>query len=175
MINTAKSNWYSVRVRPACEQKVCDRITLEMSRQNKNVDIIIPKERVISSKNGKKVVKEKVMFAGNIFIQSDNIAEIRYLIKDINDAYKINGEKDGTPTPLRQNEIDEMLKNRAMLAEPISEDLFNAGETVKIIEGPFSDFFGAINSIDETKVKLTVKVFGRPQTIEIDNNYIVKI
>jgi transcriptional antiterminator NusG len=176
MVNTAKSNWYSVRVRPNCEQKVCDRIKLEMTRQNKNVAVVIPKERVITSKNGKKIVREKVLYAGNIFVQSDNIAEIRYLIKDINDAYKINGTKDGTPTPLRQHEIDEMIKNREEMSLPVLEnDSFIQGETVKIIEGAFSDFIGTINSMDDNKVKLTVKVFGRAQIIELDNSYIVKI
>lgn len=171
------TNWYTVKVRNNYEKIVSDRIILEMRRLNKEINVIIPKERVFTAKNGKKVFKEKILMPGYIFVETTNVGDLLSVIRETTGATNILKSKEGVLTTLRQSEVNKMIEADTEIKAPVSEELYIIGEVVKIINGPFSDFNGEVDSIDfETKkVKAKVSIFGRKTPVELSFDDITKL
>ena len=167
--------WYVVRSVSGQENKIKSYIESEISRLNLGdfIDqVLVPTEKVIQIRNGKKVNKERVYFPGYIMIQANLVGEIPHIIRAINGVIGFLGEvKGGEPVPLRQNEVNRMLGKVDELA--VQDDSVNIpfiiGETIKVIDGPFNNFSGVIDEINEEKKKLKVmvKIFGRKNLLEL--------
>lgn len=143
--------------------------------------IVVPMEKVIQVKNGKKVQKEKVYYPGYIMIEAELKGEIPHLIKNIPGVISfLSLTKGGDPVPMRMAEVNKMLGRVDELAES-DENLMNipflVGETVKVIDGPFNGFNGTIEKINEEKRKLEVMVliFGRKTPLELSFMQVEKI
>ena len=135
-------------------------------------EILVPTEKVIQIRQGKKVQKEKTYFPGYIMIKADISGEILHIIRSITSVLGFLGEtKGGEPIPLRKTEVNRMLgkvDELAISGEQISIP-FNIGESVKVIDGPFNGFTGSIDNVNEEKRKLEVmvKIFGRKTPLEL--------
>ena len=157
------------------ENKVKDYIEAEIQHAKMSdhvAQILIPKEKFYQIRNGKKVSKERNFFPGYIMIEADLVGEIPHIIKGVTGVIGFLGEtKGGEPVPLRMSEVNRILGKVDELAES-NEELnipFIAGETVKVIDGPFNSFSGVIEEINEEKKKLKVmvKIFGRKTPLEL--------
>jgi transcriptional antiterminator NusG len=142
--------------------------------------VLVPTEKVIQIRNGKKVHKERVYFPGYIIINANISGEIPHIIKSINGVIGFLGEtKGGDPVPLRQTEVNRMLGKVDELS--IEDDNLNipfvVGETVKVIDGPFNGFNGTVEKINEEKRKLEVmvKIFGRKTPLELSYMQVEKV
>ena len=182
--NSVAKKWYVVRVVSGQENKIKSYIENEISRLKLTdfVDqILVPTEKVIQIRNGKKVHKEKVYFPGYIMIQANLSGEIPHIIKSITNVIGFLGEtKGGDPVPLRQSEINRMLGKVDELSVEADSNVaipFTKGETVKVIDGPFNGFDGTIENINEEKRKLEVmvKIFGRKTPLELSYMQVEKI
>ena len=167
--------WYVVRAISGKEKKVKDFIELEVSRAGLSdyvTQVLIPTEKVYQIRNGKKVSKERSFFPGYVLIEAALIGEVEHTIKGINNVIGFLGaEKGGDPVPLRVSEVNRILGKVDELAES-DEELnipFIVGESVKVIDGPFNNFTGVIEDINEEKKKLKVmvKIFGRKTPLEL--------
>lgn len=167
--------WYVVRAISGKEKKVKDMIELEVKR-NKLDDfvsqVLIPTEKIFQIRNGKKISKERNFFPGYVMIEADLVGEVPHLIKNVNNVIGFLGaEKGGDPVPLRMSEVNRILGKVDELA--VSEEELNipfvVGESVKVIDGPFNNFNGVIEEINEEKKKLKVmvKIFGRKTPLEL--------
>jgi len=168
--------WYVVRAVSGKEKKVKEYLELEVSRMNLSdyvSQILIPTERVFQIKNGKKISKEKAYLPGYVLIEAALVGEVPHLVKNIPNVIGFLGaEKGGEPLAMRQSEVfrilgkvDELSENEEEMNIP-----YQIGDAVKVIDGPFNNFNGVIEEINEEKKKLKVmvKIFGRKTPLELN-------
>jgi transcriptional antiterminator NusG len=175
--------WYVVRAIGGQENKVKAYIETEISRLGLSdfvEQVLVPTEKVIQIRNGKKVNKEKVYFPGYIMVEANLAGEVPHVIKSVTGVIGFLGEtKGGDPVPLRKSEINRMLGKVDELA--VQNDNvaipYDVGETVKVVDGPFNGFDGVIENVNEEKRKLEVmvKIFGRKTPLELSYMQVDKI
>jgi transcriptional antiterminator NusG len=162
------------------EEKVKDSIFRELEYEKdiaENVeDILIPTENVIDIKNGKKLVKKKVFFPGYILLKMEMNNETKFFIESINGVMSFVGPK-GNPQSLNDAEVKRIIGSFDQdddSVEMIEEIPFKVGDSVKVTDGPFKDFNGLIQEInDKNRIKVNVNIFGRPTPIELSFNQIL--
>ena len=170
-----KKRWYVVRAISGKENSVKEYLEMEIDRQKLNEffgQILIPTEKVFQIRNGKKISKEKTFLPGYVLIEAALVGEVPHVIKGIPNVIGFLGaEKYGDPLPMRTSEVnrilgkvDEMSENEEEMKIP-----FVIGESVKVVDGPFNNFNGTIEEINEEKKKLKVmvKIFGRKNLVEL--------
>jgi transcription termination/antitermination protein NusG len=176
--------WYVVRAVSGQENKVKAYIDTEVARlgiQDYISQVLVPTEKVVTVKDGKKISKDKVYYSGYIMIEANLTGEIPHIIKSITSVIGFLGEtKNGDPVPLRISEVNRMLGKVDELS--VSTDNNTAipyvfGETVKVIDGPFNGFNGTVEKINEEKRKLEVmvKIFGRKTPLELSFMQVEKV
>ena len=175
--------WYVVRAIGGQENKVKSYIETEISRLGLSdyvEQVLVPTEKVIQIRNGKKVNKERIYFPGYIMVEANLSGEVPHVIKSVTGVIGFLGEtKGGEPVPLRKSEINRMLGKVDELA--VQNDNvaipYVAGETVKVVDGPFNGFDGVIENVNEEKRKLEVmvKIFGRKTPLELSYMQVDKI
>mgnify|MGYP001169104200 CR=1 FL=1 len=175
--------WYVVRSVSGQENKIKAYIESEITRLNLQdyiEMILVPTEKVIQIRNGKKVQKERVYIPGYIMVQASLVGEIPHIIRSINGVIGFLGEvKGGDPVPLRQNEVNRLLGKVDELS--VKDDNvnipFTIGETIKVVDGPFNGFNGTVEKINEEKRKLEVmvKIFGRKTPLELSYMQVEKV
>jgi transcriptional antiterminator NusG len=175
--------WYVVRAIGGQENKVKSYIETEISRLGLSdfvEQVLVPTEKVIQIRNGKKVNKERIYFPGYIMVEANLSGEVPHVIKSVTGVIGFLGEtKGGEPVPLRKSEINRMLGKVDELA--VQNDNvaipFSPGETVKVVDGPFNGFDGVIENVNEEKRKLEVmvKIFGRKTPLELSYMQVDKI
>ena len=166
--------WYSLRVISGKEKATKENILFESEEQKMEDminEIFVPFEKVIELKNNKKKIKEKLFFPGYILINMILNKETQYMIEKTNGVLSFVGPKGKTPIPLRDDEIKRIFGEiERKDGREIVEISFLKGDAVKIIAGPFVDFNGVVEEInqDKQKVKVIVSIFGRPTPVELD-------
>ncbi len=176
-------NWYVVKVISGQEEKIKSHIEADIQYNNLQEyieKIVIPKEKVIQIRNGKKIQREKALFPGYIMIDAELKGEVPHIIKVTQGVIGFLTEtKGGDPVPMRKSEINRMLGKMDELAEAgdVLTVPFIKGETIKVIDGPFNGFNGSIENINEEKRKLEVMVliFGRKTPLELGFLQVQKI
>ncbi|MDG2314561.1 MAG: transcription termination/antitermination protein NusG [Flavobacteriaceae bacterium] len=183
MIEADVKKWYVVRAVSGQENKIKNYIESEINRLGYSdfvEDILVPTEKVIQIRNGKKISKERVYFPGYIMVKANLSGEIPHIIRSITNVIGFLGEtKGGDPVPLRKSEVNRMLGKVDELAVQTENVAipFVLGETVKVIDGPFNGFNGTVENINEEKRKLEVmvKIFGRKTPLELSYMQVEKI
>jgi len=176
--------WYVIKTVAGQELKVKDYIEREIQYQDLNDyigQIVVPMEKVIQTRNGKKYQKEKVHFPGYVMIEASLQGEVPHVIKNIPGVISfLSATKGGDPVPMRQSEVNRMLGIADELAVNVDNSYMTQyilGETVKVIDGAFNGFNGTVEKIIEDKRKLEVMVliFGRKTPLELNFNQVEKI
>lgn len=165
--------WYVVRAISGKEKRVKIYLESEIKRlelEDYISQVLIPTEKVYQIRKGKKISKERNYFPGYVLIEAELTGEIPHIIRNIPDVLGFLGTR-GEPDPLRPSEVKRILGKVDELAEQ-SEEVnipYIVGETVTVIDGPFSSFSGVIEEINEEKKKLKVmvKIFGRKTPLEL--------
>jgi len=176
--------WYVVRAVSGQENKIKTYIENEITHMGMDSfieEILVPSEKVVQIRKGKKVTKDKTYFPGYIMIKANLAGEVPHVIKSVTNVIGFLGEtKGGDPIPLRQSEVNRMLGKVDELALQEESDIiipFIHGESVKVIDGPFNGFDGTIEKINEEKRKLEVmvKIFGRKTPLELSYMQVEKL
>lgn len=181
--STDTKKWYVVRSVSGKESKIKEYIESDITRLGLSdyvEDILVPTEKVVQIRNGKKVSKEKNYFPGYIMIKANLSGEVPHIIRSITNVIGFLGEtKGGEPVPLRPSEVNRLLGKVDELSEQTENILipFKIGETIKVIDGPFNGFNGSIEKVNEEKRKLEVmvKIFGRKTPLELSYMQVEKI
>ena len=175
-------NWYVVRVVSGQEKKAKTYLESEIARQKLQEyvpQILIPSEKVYEMRNGKKRVRERNFFPGYMIISADlTHGEASHIITSIPGIIGFLGSTDSgggaskVPVPLRQSEINRIL-GKVDEVEEFDEKLdtpYIVGESVKVMDGPFSGFTGTVEEVFEERKKLNVmvKIFGRNTPVELN-------
>lgn len=168
--------WYSLRVISGKERKIKERIQLEIDRSKWGdfiTQILVPTQKVYKIRSGKKVISERNILPGYILIEAVPAklsGEIIQTIANIPNVIHFLGRNN--PIPMREAEANRML-GKVDESQEAGESMiepFIVGETVKITDGPFSEFVGDIQEVNEEKKKLKVivKIFGRGTEVELN-------
>lgn len=182
--NVQETKWYVLRVVSGKERKVKEYLDKEISRSGWSEivkQVFLPVEKVYKVQNGKKVMRERNYYPGYVMIEVQDGKlndDIKDTIRGTTSVIHFLGKDN--PIALRKAEVNKMLGKMDEMSEnsgvTMSEP-FIIGETIKIIEGPFNDFNGIIEEVNDEKKKLkvTVKIFGRSTPVELNYMQVEKI
>ncbi len=165
--------WYVLKSYSGKEKKIRETILLEAEHQGLKEmipEVLVPSENIMEMREGKKRVRNKVFFPGYVLVQMELTRETQYLVENIPGVMSFVGPK-GKPIPLQPEEVKRVMgeverkDGREVMAVP-----FKLGDPVKVIDGPFIDFRGVVQEVneDKRKLKVMVSIFGRPTPVELD-------
>ena len=170
--------WYAIHTYAGYEEKVAESIRQRadsLDMKNKIFQVLVPKEKMIEIKNGKRKVVEKKIFQGYVLVEMKLTEDAWYIVRNTPSVTGFVGS--GTePTPVSDEEIEKIQK-RMGLEQPKHKIDFKVGEVVNIIDGPFKGFDGSINDIDlqKGKLKVLVNMFGRETPVELDSLQVKRV
>lgn len=146
-----------------------------MDMQDKIYDVLIPKEKKIKIKNGKRKVVEEKIYPGYVLVNMIVTDDSWYVVRNTPNVTGFVGTGT-TPTPITEDEV-KILQKKMGVEEPKYEIDVSVGTPVKIVDGPFKNFEGKINEVDQArgKVKVLVNMFGRETPVELDFLQVKKI
>ena len=172
--------WYVVHAYSGFEKTVQRTLLERIERtgmQDKFGQILVPVEEVIEMKGGQKSISERKFFPGYVLVEMEMNDETWHLIKD---TPKVTGFVGGTamkPTPISTKEVDAILHQiQEGVEKPRPKILFEVGESVRVIDGPFNDFNGNVEEVnyDKSKLRVSVLIFGRATPVELDFSQVEK-
>lgn len=164
-------NWYAIHTYSGYEDAVARNLKQRiesLGMEGQIFQVIVPKEKKIKIKSGKRVVVEEEIYPGYVLVEMVVTDASWYVVRNTPRVTGFVGSGT-TPTPLSTEEVESLFKIMSK-EEPTHKIDFLVGDTVRINEGPFRDFEGKINEIDEAKgkVKVLVSIFGRETPVELD-------
>lgn len=171
-------HWYAIHTYSGYEEKVADSIKTRIQAvdmADKIFDAIVPKEKQIQIKNGKRKVVEAKIFQGYVLVEMKLTDETWYIVRNTPGVTGFVGS--GTePTPVSESEIKK-IKKRMGVEDPTHHIDFSINEVVSITDGPFKGFDGSISEIDNQKgkLKIMVSMFGRDTPVELDALQVKKV
>ncbi|MBO5457188.1 MAG: transcription termination/antitermination factor NusG [Muribaculaceae bacterium] len=180
MAEEKKKAWYVLRAISGKEAKVkevLDGAIRNTGLGNYVFQVLIPTEKVMSVRNGKKVVKEKNLYGGYVFVECILTGEVLYELRNTTNVIDfLRGRgKNAAPEPLRESEVLRMMGAADQLIDTTDDgNDYMVGETVKVTAGPFSGFSGVIEEVnrEKKKLKVMVKIFGRKTPLELENSQV---
>jgi transcriptional antiterminator NusG len=164
--------WYAIHVLSGHEQKIKAYIENEIKfagLEGKVDKILVPSEEITEMKGGKKRVRNKIIFPGYMLLHMVFDKDTRHMIVNTPGVTNFVGSKN-EPTPLKQEEAERILGKVEGGGKDRSQIPFHVGDPIKVIDGPFTEFSGFIEEVNEekNKVKVMVSIFGRSTPVELD-------
>lgn len=173
-----KSKWYVVHTYSGHENKVSNTLKQRIESEHleeKILEVLVPMQDKIEIKSGKKATIKEKIFPGYILVKMvlDDISWLAVRTTQGVTSFVGMGNK---PTPISDDEVATIVKFTQTEA-PVYKQVFAADDTVKIVDGPFADFIGKVDNVDEErgKVKVLVSIFGRETPVELDFLQVQKI
>jgi len=165
--------WYVVQVYSGFEDKVEGMLRENAERAGHAEqfgEILVPREEVVELKEGQKITSQRKFFPGYIMVEMVLNDETWHVVKDTRQVSGFLGSG-GKPRPVPQSQVDQLRQQiEEGIERPKPKVLFDVGEAVRVIDGPFASFNGVVEEVDEEKAKLkvSVSIFGRPTPVELD-------
>ncbi len=177
--NKKERKWYAIHTYAGYEDAVLKYLKQRVEYSgmtDKIFDIIVPKEKKVKVRGGKRIEIEEKLYPGYVFVNMIMDNETWYIVRNTPRVSGFIGIEGKTPTPLSDEEV-EVLLNKLSQKEPKHKIDFKIDEMVRIIDGPFKDYEGRIKEIDEErgKVKVLVPIFGRETMVELDALQVKKL
>lgn len=173
-------HWYVVHTYSQFEKSVQRALVERIARDGMQAQfgqILVPVEEVVELKGGQKSISERKFFPGYVLVEMEMTDESWHLVKN---TAKVTGFLGGSamkPTPITQKEVDNIMQQmQAGVEKPRPKVLFEVGESVRVKEGPFTDFNGAVEEVnyDKNKLRVAVTIFGRSTPVELDFGQVEK-
>ena len=171
--------WYSVSVLSNFEKRIAEQIrnaVAEKGLEDEIEEVLVPEEEVIEIRRGKKVTVPRRFMPGYVLVHMEMSDRSYHLINSINRVTGFLGPQ-GRPMPMRDAEVNQIL-NRVQEGEDAPKLMisFDVGEKVKVNEGPFEDFDGMVEEVDDDnqRLKVTVSIFGRETPVELEFTQVTK-
>lgn len=173
--------WYVVHAYSGYEKQVLRSLNERVKRLGMEEyfgEILVPTEEVVEIKNGQKRKSERKFFPGYVLVQMEMNEESWYLIKDTPRVMGFIGGTVDKPAPITEKEADAILRRVHEGAEaPKPKTLFEPGEMVRVIGGPFADFSGVVESVnyEKSRLQVAVMIFGRSTPVELEFAQVEKV
>ncbi len=172
--------WYAVQVYSGFEKSVQRALEERINRSgmgDKFGQILVPVEEVVEMKAGQKAISERKLYPGYVLAQMDMNDDTWHLVKSTPRVTAFIGGTALKPTPIKDAEVDIILQRMDdSKSNPTQKLTFEKGEMVRVVDGPFKDFSGAVEDInyEKSKLRVSVTIFGRATPVELDFSQIVK-
>jgi transcriptional antiterminator NusG len=176
----SSKHWYIIHTYSGFEQKVADSLrgrAQAFGFAEQIGQILIPTEEVVEVRSGKKVVSKRLMYPGYVLVEMDMNDDLWHAVKS---TPRVTGFVGGgnTPVPLSATEVNDILYRQATSADrPRPKQTFEKGETVRINDGPFSNFSGKVDEVNSERntLRVLVTIFGRATPVELEFGQVEKI
>jgi len=172
--------WYVIHTQTGYEDKVRSALEAKMKSaagEDKISQVLVPIEQVSEIKAGKKKISQRKFFPGYILVEMELTDDTWYMVKNITGVTGFVGAG-SRPIPLKGDEIDTILKQAKDAKEkPTPKVMFEKGEAVRVVEGPFMNFNGTIeeSNAGKGKIKIMISIFGRATPVELEMWQVEKI
>ena len=177
----SNKRWYVVHAYSGMEKAVERNLRERIDRselQDKFGRILVPMEEVVELKNGKKAVTERRFFPGYVLVEMEMADDSWHLVKHTNKVTGFVGGAKNRPSPISEAEVMKIVHQmQEGVEKPKPKTLWSVGELVRIKDGPFTDFNGAIEDVnyEKSKVRVAVTIFGRATPVELDFAQVEKV
>ncbi|RLL52146.1 transcription termination/antitermination protein NusG [Mariprofundus sp. EBB-1] len=165
--------WFAVQVYSNFEDKVERMLRENIERAGLEElfgEIMVPREEVVELRDGQKVISQRKFFPGYVLVQMEMNDETWHVVKDTRQVSGFLGSG-GKPRAMPQREVDALVNQIAEGVErPKPKVMFDIGDAVRVIDGPFASFNGTVEEVmeDKAKLKVSVSIFGRPTPVELE-------
>ncbi len=172
--------WYVVHAYSGFEKSVQRALVERIARsgmQDSFGEILVPVEEVVEMKGGQKSISERKFFPGYLLVQMDMTDETWHLVKSTPKVTGFVGGRANKPTPITDKEVDNiLLQVQEGVEKPRPKVLFEVGASVRVKDGPFTDFHGNVEEVnyDKNKLRVSVLIFGRATPVELDFGQVEK-
>ena len=172
--------WYIVQAYSNFERKVAEDIRLKVAQKKLEhlfEDVIVPTEKVVEMRRGRKVDAERKFFPGYVLVEMEMNDDTWHLVKNTN---KVTGFVGGTatkPAPIPEKEVEAIMQQmREGVEKPKPKVLFEVGEMVRVKDGPFTDFQGTVEDVnyEKSRLRVAVTIFGRSTPVELEFGQVEK-
>jgi transcription termination/antitermination protein NusG len=176
----SNKRWYIVHAYSGFEKSVQKALVERISRSNvadKFGQVVVPVEEVVEIKNGQKATSERKLYPSYVFVEMELTDESWHLVKSTQRVTGFIGGTGNKPLPISQKEMDGILNQVKTGADkPRPKVLFENGETVRVKDGPFTDFNGNVEDVnyEKSKLRVSVMIFGRATPVELDFGQVEK-
>jgi transcriptional antiterminator NusG len=179
-VSDMSKRWYIVQAYSNFENKVAESIREQAKQRHLDHlfdEVIVPKEKVVEVRRGRKVDAERKFFPGYVLVKMDLSDEAYHLIKN---TPKVTGflGTDNKPMPISEAEAARILQQvQEGIERPKASISFEVGEQVRVSDGPFASFNGTVEEVDDarSRVKVAVSIFGRPTPVELEFGQVEKL
>ncbi|MDE2623586.1 MAG: transcription termination/antitermination protein NusG [Betaproteobacteria bacterium] len=172
--------WYVVHAYSGFEKSVQRALVERIARsgmQDSFGQILVPVEEVVEMKGGQKSISERKFFPGYLLVQMEMTDESWHLVKSTPKVTGFVGGRANKPTPITDKEVDNIMHQvQEGVEKPRPKVLFEVGESVRVKDGPFTDFHGNVEEVnyDKNKLRVSVLIFGRATPVELDFGQVEK-
>lgn len=173
--------WYVVHAYSGYENKVKQSMLEYVERAGLEEhfgEILVPSEEVVEIRDGKKRTSERKFFPGYVLVQMEMTEDTWHLVKSVPQVMGFIGGTSDRPAPISQKEVDRILQRvETSVDKPRPKVIYEPGEMVRVVDGPFKDFEAVIEEVDYDKNRLQVSVliFGRSTPVELEFTQVEKI
>ena len=179
-----EKRWYVLRAISGKEAKVKE--VLDAAIKNSTLgdhvfQVLIPTEKVYTTRNGKKVLKDRLVYSGYVFVEAELTGEVIYELRNTTNVIDFlrGRDKGAAPQPLHESDVKHMLGQIDEGNRPVDEtaEEFRVGESVKVTFGPFSGMTGEVKEInaERQRLKVEVKIFGRATDVELETSQVERL
>ena len=172
--------WYVVHAYSGFEKQVKRSLEDRIQRAEMEElfgDVLVPTEEVVEMKGGQKRRSDRKFFPGYVLVEMEMTDETWHLVKDVPKVMGFIGGTAARPAPISQKEADAILDRvQEGVDKPRPKVLFEPGEMVRVVDGPFNDFNGVVEEVDydKSRLKVAVLIFGRSTPVELDFHQVEK-
>lgn len=180
MSEAPKKRWYVVQAFSGFEGRVAQSLREHIKMHNMEElfgDVLVPTEEVVEMRAGQRRKSERKFFPGYVLVQMIMNDESWHLVRSIPRVMGFIGGTSDRPAPITDKEADAILNRLEKASEsPRPKTMFEAGEVVRVNDGPFADFNGTVEEVDydKSRVKVSVMIFGRSTPVELDFEQVEK-
>ena len=178
---TTSMRWYVVHAYSGQEKSIQNALIDRIKRsgmQDKFGQVLVPTEEVVEMKGGQKAISERRFFPGYILVQMEMTDETWHLVKSTPKVTGFIGGSAMRPTPISDKEVENILHQvQEGVEKPKPKVLFEPGEVVRVVDGPFNDFTGVVESVnyEKSRLQVAVQILGRSTPVELDFGQVEKV
>jgi transcriptional antiterminator NusG len=173
-------NWYVVHAYSRFEDRVMDTLkerVVQYGMEDNFGEILVPKEEVVEMKEGKKRTTDRKFFPGYVLVQMEMNDDTWHMVKDMPRVLGFIGGTSDRPAPITEAEANSILQRvEEGVDKPTPKVMFEAGEVIRVIDGPFKDFNGVVEEVnyEKNRLRVSVLIFGRSTPVDLEFTQVEK-